>query len=245
MIPEIDFLPASYREVRRRHRNRIWRRSIVLIFLVLVTLGTVRQREIQNDLQTQKNDLEERARLMNAQLEDPDQLNQKIKISEIRANLLAAIQLDESPAQLLSIISNTLPEFVSLNQFQFSFEKVFVKKQLPSHKIADKNPIEIIPVLVDLQNLQEQHSRENLVINIQGMSPDHLSISSYMSNLDQLGLFREIDLVQSNEMIFEGQPMRVFRLRIVVNVPGTYVPQVDHQSTAGLDISITGGFNNE
>lgn len=245
MIPEIDFLPASYREVRRRHRNRIWRRSIVLIFLVLVTLGTVRQREIQNGLQTQKNDLEERARLMNAQLENPDQLNQKIKISEIRANLLAAIQLDESPAQLLSIISNTLPEFVSLNEFQFSFEKVFVKKKLPSLKIEDKNPTEIIPALVDLQNLQEQHSRENLVINIQGMSHDHLSISSYMSSLDQLGLFREIDLVQSNEMIFEGQPMRVFRLRIVVNAPGMYVPQVDHQSTARLDISITGGFNNE
>ncbi|QDU00314.1 PilN domain-containing protein [Gimesia aquarii] len=245
MIPEIDFLPASYREVRRRHRNRIWRRTIVLIFLVLVTLGTVRQREIQHNLLTQKKDLEERARLMNAQLEDPDQLNQKIKVTEIRANLLAALQLDESPAQLLSIISSTLPEFVSLDEFHFSFEKVFVKKKSKPDKVPDKDVTEMIPALVDLQNLKEQHARENLVINVQGMSPDHLSISHYMSNLDQLGLFREIDLVQSNEMVFEGQPMRVFRLRIVVNAPGMYVPQVNHRSTAGLDLSITGGFKNE
>jgi hypothetical protein len=117
MIPEIDFLPASYREVRRRHQNRIWRRTIVVIFLTLVTIGTVRQRDIQNGLQTQKETLQERAQLMNERLENPAELNQKIQQAEIRANLLAAILLDESPAQLLSIITGALPEFVSLDEF--------------------------------------------------------------------------------------------------------------------------------
>jgi len=139
MIPEIDFLPASYREVRRRHRNRIWRRAIVVVFLTLVTLGTVRQREIQHRLQTQKNTLEARALSMNEQLENPDQLTQKIKLTEIRANLLTAIELDESPAQLLSIISDALPEYVSLNEFQFSFEKVFVKEKPSGKKIRLRN----------------------------------------------------------------------------------------------------------
>ncbi len=245
MIPEINFLPASYREVRRRHRNRIWRRTIVVIFLTLVTLGTVRQREIQHHLQTQKKNLEERFQLMNAQLEKPDQLSKKIKHSETQANLLATIQLDESPAQLLTMISHSLPEFVSLNEFQFSFEKVIVKKQLAGKKIPPKQPADLIPELVDLKHLQAQHAQEHLVLNLQGMSPDHLSISNYMSNLDQVGIFKEIDLVQSNETIFEGQPMRSFRLRMVVNAPGMYVPKIDHQCTAKLDTSIFGGFSNE
>lgn len=245
MIPEIDFLPASYREVRRRHRNRIWRRTIVVIFLTLVTLGTVRQREIQNHLQTQKKSLEERFQLMNAQLETPDQLSKKIKHAETQANLLATIQLDESPAQLLTIVSHSLPEFVSLNEFRFSFERVFVKKQSPGKKMPAKQPIDILPELVDLQYLQVQHAQENLVLNLQGISPDHLSISNFMSNLDQVGIFSEIDLVQSNETIFEGQAMRLFRLRIVVNAPGMYVPKIDHQCTANIDTSIFGGFGNE
>ena len=94
-----------------------------MIFLTLVTLGTVRQREIQHALQTKKKTLEDRVLLMNQQLDDPAQLAQKIKQAEIQADLLAGLQLDESPAQLLSIISSALPEYVSLNEFQFQFEK--------------------------------------------------------------------------------------------------------------------------
>ncbi len=245
MIPEIDFLPASYREVRRRHRNRIWRRSIVVIFLTLVTLGTVRQREIQHELQTQKKKLEERVLLMNGQLESPEQLNQKIQQADVRASLLAAILLDESPAQLLSIVSNALPEFVSLSEFRFSFEKIPVKEKSQEKKTRPGKQEEVLPESVDLKNLQERYQRENLVLSLQGISPDHLSISNYMSRLDQVGLFKEIELVQSNESMFEGQLMRVFRLRMVVKAPGTYAPEVDLQSTASLTHAISGGSSNE
>ncbi|WP_417379878.1 PilN domain-containing protein [Gimesia sp.] len=242
MIPEIDFLPASYREVRRRHRNRIWRRTIVLIFLTLVTLSTVRQREIQHQLQTKKEALEKRAQLMNDQLEDPTQLTLQIQQTDIRADLLAGLQLDESPAQILNMISHALPEYVSLNEFQFTFEKVSVKKEdTHTKKSPSKTPENELPDLVDLKHLQHLHARENLVVTLEGISPDHLSISHYMSNLDQMGVFREIDLIQSNETRFEGQPVRVFRLRMVVNSPGTYVPKIDTHYTAGLDLWITAG----
>ncbi|QDT45969.1 Fimbrial assembly protein (PilN) [Gimesia alba] len=245
MIPEIDFLPASYREVRRRHRNRIWRRTIVVIFLTLVTLGTVRQREIQHELETKKKTLEDRVQLMNQQLEDPTHVTQKIKQAEIRANLLAGLQLDESPAQLLSIVSSALPEYVSLNEFQFQFEKVFDREKSIEKKIPATTKDKILPELVDLENLHALHAQEDLVIKLQGISPDHLSISNYMSNLDQMGMFKEIDLIQSNETIFEGQPMRAFRLRMVVNPPGTYLPREHQQNSAGLVHSFTGGFGYE
>lgn len=244
MIPEIDFLPASYREVRRRHRNRIWRRTIVVIFLTLVTLGTVRQREIQHALRTQKSKLQERAQLMNDQLESPDQLKQKIRHAEIRANLLAAILLDESPAQLLSILSHALPDFVSLSEFRYAFENVTDKENSLGIDTPPENE-EPIPELADLKILQQRYKRENLVINIEGISPDHLAISNYMSNLDQVGLFKEIELVQSNETTFEDQLMRVFRLRMVVKAPGTYHPAIDHSSTASLTLPFAGGLNNE
>ena len=241
MIPEIDFLPASYREVRRRHRNRIWRRTIVMIFLTLVTLSTVRQREIQHQLQTKKEALEKRAQLMNEKLEDPTQLMLQIQQAEIRADLLAGLLLDESPAQVLNMISHALPEYVSLNEFQFTFEKAIVKEEARPKKSPSQKEETELPELVDLKQLQTLHTRQNLVISLQGISPDHLSISRYMSNLDQIGVFREIDMVQSNETLFEGQPLRVFRLRIVVNAPGMYVPQIDSHYTAGLDHWITAG----
>jgi len=145
----------------------------------------------------------------------------------------------------VSIISDALPEYVSLNEFQFSFEKVFVKEKPSGKKNQAKKPIETIPELVDLENLLKRHSEENLVITLQGISPDHLSISNYMSNLDQKGIFKEIDLVQSTESIFEGQSMRVFQLRMVVNAPGTYVPKTNHPPTAGFVKSIAGGFDHE
>ncbi|WP_417376080.1 PilN domain-containing protein [Gimesia maris] len=241
MIPEIDFLPASYREVRRRQRNRIWRRTIVLIFLTLVTLSTVRQREIQHQLQTKKEALEKRAQLMNEQLEDPTQLTLQIQQTDIRADLLAGLQLDESPAQLLNMISHALPQYVSLNEFQFTFEKISVKEDTQVKKSPPKKPENEQPELVDLKYLQGLRARENLVVSLQGISPDHLSISRFMSNLDQIGVFREIDLIQSNETMFEGQTLRVFRLRMVVNSPGMYLPKIDTHLTAGLDRWITAG----
>jgi hypothetical protein len=102
-----------------------------------------------------------------------------------------------------------------------------------------------LPELADLKILQERYERENLVINLQGISPDHLTISNYMSRLNQVGLFKEIELIQSNESFFESQPMRVFRLKIVVKAPGKYVPTIDHRSTDSLALPIAGGFNNE
>lgn len=245
MIPEIDFLPSSYREVRRRHQNRIWRRTIVVVFLTLVTLGTVRQREIHNDLLAKKKTLEDRVELMNQQLEDPDQLKANIKQAEIRADLLAGIELDESPAQVLRIISSALPQYVSLNEFQFLFEKQLKQPQAPGKKETPKQPEQTLPELVDLENLKARHTQENLVVNLQGISPDHLSISHYMSNLDQMGMFKEIDLIQSNETIYQDQPMRSFRLRIVVNAPGTYVPRIPQHNTAALDRAIRGGQTHE
>ena len=245
MIPEIDFLPSSYREVRRRHQNRIWRRTIVVVFLTLVTLGTVRQREIHNDLLAKKKTLEDRVELMNQQLEDPDQLSANIKQAEIRADLLAGLELDESPAQVLRIISSALPQYVSLNEFQFLFEKQLKQPQAPGKKEAPKEPEQTLPELVDLENLKAKHTQENLVVNLQGISPDHLSISHYMSNLDQMGMFKEIDLIQSNETIYQDQPMRSFRLRIVVNAPGTYVPRIPQHNTAALDRAVQGGQTHE
>ncbi|QDT30760.1 hypothetical protein Enr10x_61280 [Gimesia panareensis] len=244
MIPEIDFLPASYREVRRRHRNRIWRRTIVVIFLTLVTLSTVRQREIQHELQTKKETLEKRIQQMHEQLEDPVQLTKQIELSDVRANLLAGLILDESPAQLLSIISYALPEYVSLNEFQFQFEKVASQEKKSHHK-QKKAPEEVVPEKVDLADLKRHRTGEQLVLLLQGIAPDHLSISGYMSNLDRIGVFKEIDLIQSNETMFEEEPMRLFRLRIVVKAPGTFTPPLDHRLTAGLDQGLTGGLNHE
>lgn len=244
MIPEIDFLPASYREVRRRHRNRIWRRSIVVIFLTLVTLSTVRQREIQHELQTKKETLEQRIAQMHEQLENPAQLTQQIELSDIRANLLAGLLLDESPAQLLTIISHTLPDYVSLNEFQFQFEKV-ARQDKSAPALKKKTPEEQIPEKVDLEDLKRHRTGEELVLLLQGMAPDHLSISDYMSNLDQIGVFKEIDLIQSHETMFEGQPMRVFRLRVVVKAPGTCTPPLDQRLTAGLDAHPRGDFGHE
>lgn len=244
MIPEIDFLPASYREVRRRHRNRIWRRTIVVIFLTLVTLSTVRQREIQQELQTKKEMLEKRIQQMHEQLEDPAQLTKQIELSDVRANLLAGLILDESPAQLLNIISYALPEYVSLNEFQFQFEKVASQEKKSPHK-QKKTPEEVVPEKADLEDLKQHRTGEQLVLLLQGIAPDHLSISGYMSNLDRIGVFKEIDLIQSNETIFEEQPMRLFRLRIVVKAPGTFTPSLDHRLTAGLDQALTGGMDHE
>lgn len=244
MIPEIDFLPASYREVKRRHRNRIWRRTIVVVFLTLVTLSTVRQREIQHELQTKKETLEKRIQQMHEQLEDPVQLTRQIELSDIRADLLAGLLLDESPAQLLTITSHALPEYVSLDEFQFQFEKVAHQEKSPGSK-KKKTPENQIPEKVDLENLKQHRTGEQLVLLLQGMAPDHLSISGYMSNLDQIGVFKEIDLIQSNETLFEGEPMRVFRLRIVVKAPGTYTPMINHLLTAGLEQRLTGGMHHE
>ncbi len=52
--------------------------------------------------------------------------------------------------------------------------------------------------------------------------------------LSAAGWFRDIII----ESTFEGQPMRVFQLRMVVKAPGMYIPAVDLSSTASLDIPI-------
>ena len=46
----IDFLPPSYHAKQLRVKRSIWRKSVLAVVLALITLGTLRQRDEQQEL---------------------------------------------------------------------------------------------------------------------------------------------------------------------------------------------------
>lgn len=61
MVPQIDFLPATYHVHHQREHKTLWRRMFVFFFLVIAVLGTWQQRQIRQKLEARQAELQSKA----------------------------------------------------------------------------------------------------------------------------------------------------------------------------------------
>lgn len=221
MVPNVDFLPASYRRQREKKLRRMWHRAVLAVFGLLILAGTLQQRRTISNREEALAALAARTASLKNALPDKTALNEQQAASDRRAMLLALLQLEEKPTSLLSAISTSLPEFVSLSSLRLSREKN-LKQALPVSPKNAKKATEVqqpSPVEADLRQLKEQRKQTRLVIQLEGQAPDDQSIAGYLKALQQTGLFRSARLLFTDGDRMAGVPIRRFSLMLEARVP--------------------------
>jgi hypothetical protein len=220
MVPQIDFLPASYHQQRQHEHKAVWRRMLLLFFLAIAVLGVVQQRWLRQKLESRRDELQVKAEGLRSALPDQTQVNRRLKELETRTLLLTSLQLRVPMTQTLAAITGSLPELVSLNDCQAEFgaiESTTSRPSTPEPPAANKEKPS--PFEEDLASLQKANSRAGVLVTLSGVAPDDLAISKYLITLRESELFERITLVYSGPHTVREESWRSFQIRLQVKNP--------------------------
>jgi|SRR6185369_2326002 len=224
MFSTIDFLPASYRELRLRQKQRVWRRSALGALMLLIVAGALGQRQTRANLDHTREKLRTHADRMTAQVGDCDKLRQDISRLDEEANLLALLRLRVPSTRILAAVTNSLPQYVTLTEFHLQFEALPpppVKTQPPAPPPANPpaTPEKKSPEQLDLEALRKTADELGLYVLLQGVAPDDIVIAGFLATLQQTGVFVEVSLQNIDQELVNRTEMRRFKARLRVKQP--------------------------
>jgi hypothetical protein len=221
MLPEIDFLPKSYRQVQATRRRTAWRSTVAITFLSLALLGTFAQYRIRKSLEASRDQLKSHAEQMTAKLERDDVLYKRIRDLDAEANLLTRLRVRVAASKILADVTGTLPQFVSLTEFRFNVETT--GPRTPEKPARSKGTQPAAPVLtshaLDLSRLDELDSRSVHAVSLRGVAPDDASVSDYLAALRETGSFEDVHLLFTERQVIHDQELRSFGVRLKVRKP--------------------------
>jgi Tfp pilus assembly protein PilN len=221
MLPEIDFLPASYRQNQLKHRRQTWRGVVAVAFVALAGLGTFAQYRIHGRLEASRESMQSHAEQMTSQLDNADELYRRIRDLDAKANLVTRLRVRVPPTRILADVTSVLPEFVSLTEFRMNIETSSAKaEEKPKRGPAAQNAAtDISPQAADLARLDEIDRRSTHVVSLRGLAPDDVAVSKYLAALERTGNYDQVQLLFTDHYTIRGQELRSFGIRLEVRKP--------------------------
>ena len=228
MVPQIDFLPASYHVQRQREHQTLWRRMMVFFFLALAVLGTWQQRQICRKLETRRDELQTKAEGLLEPVRAQSKLDQQLKEVETRVQLLATLELRVPMTRVLSAVTGSLPDMVSLNECQADVglseiigtpSTAMTMPPVAANKDKQKTP----PFEMDLNELRSANGRSAAMLTISGIAPDDLTISQYLVALRETKLFERVTLAFTGQHRVRDELWRNFQVKLQVKNPDIWL----------------------
>ena len=224
MVPQIDFLPATYHVQRQREHKTLWRRLMACVFLVLAVLGTWQQRDLRRKLEARREELQSKAEGLLGPVKAQSKLEQQLSELETQALLLTTLELRVPMTRVLIAMTGSLPELVSLSDCQAetglketSGAKPAATPPVPPPAVnKDKPPT---PFELDLTELRKGTDLSATLLTLSGIAPDDLAISQYLMALRETGLFERVTLSFTGPHIVREESWRKFEVRLQVKSP--------------------------
>lgn len=224
MIPSINFLPATYHVQRQREQKTLWRRMMVFFFLALAVLGTVQQRQLRRKLETRRDELQSKAQGLTQLLPVKSKQEQVLKDLETKSQLLTTLELRVPMTRVLSAVTSSLPELVSLNECQAEMGLIENSAAAtPIVNLASANKEKPPPFEADLAELRSVTSRSAKLLTLSGIAPDDLAISKYLIALRETNLFEHVSLSFTGQHQVREESWRNFQIRLQVKHPETWI----------------------
>lgn len=221
MSQDINFLPLKYRQVRQSRRKKVWRRSVLIAFLALISAGVVGQRQMRSRLVLARDNLRSNADRMASQLEDPQRLRDEVARLDGHANVLAFLRVRVPPTRILSAVTNALPRFVTLTDLSIKSEPL-PAPAAGRQVVPPANPAQLAtvsPAEKDLAALKKERDENSLFVTISGIAPHDIAIAGYLAALQRTGVFAEVVLLYTDQQLIEECHLRRFGARLKVNKP--------------------------
>ena len=223
-LPDIDFLPADYREQHRQRRSQMWR--LVIVLSVMCTIATaafwqqrVRAR-LEGDLKVANWMFEQTA----AHSSKLAELEARVANARQQAAILTFLRQPWPRTQILAAIVEPLPESIRLTEITIARSAIKTVRVGSSNLSkrstgAKKNEQSRSPREETLRQLREGLHASVTEIDLHGISYDNPALHRYLAELVRHRLLVHSELLDLEHVEEGGEVRYHFTARITVAPP--------------------------
>ena len=238
MIPDLDFLPASYHEKRHQRQKKSWRVGILVAFCILVVLGSVQIQSKKTSLRNERDRLKLQTQQLEKQLAFGKPVQLRIQQLDQQLDLLALMKARVPTTRLLRTVTDSLPQYVSLTSIRLNVGKVIVPTStisVPRRKSSRKKKSEAKELSAtekDLKAIRESQLRQATFVMVEGIAPDDVAISTILRGLRQSEHFTDVSLIYTDSYLKGETTLRTFSMKLRVRRMGEPASQTSSMQTA-------------
>ncbi len=197
MLPEIDFLPASYREVGVHRKNMTLRVAVVALFVALLGVAAVYQQVLRRQTEQQLADMLPQYAAAQAQTARLAELQTKLAAAEKRAELCAYLRHPWPRSRILAALAAPLPKSIELEELKIVREQITTTgddERVRGGRGSEAAKPKQDPAQRDLDALRDEWDKCLVVVIVGGVTSDTAALHSYLDTLGRAALFTKIDL---------------------------------------------------
>jgi hypothetical protein len=233
----IDFLPDKYHEAKEQRRTCYWRVIVLLSFSGLLAVAWAGEYGIQLSYEHQLAEVRDLYRTALVQSQQLTKLEQDLKPWEAKAELWTYLRHPWPRSQILHQILETLPSEITLSRVYS--ERESIAPEAGQSIAPQRTPDEIkaeeakkMPAERDLGRLRTEMDSTQLIITLEGLTEDNISLHAYLGRLASQGLFARCELssLESGDKKHPG--ISKFSARLIVK-PGYGQPGSESLLAAG------------
>lgn len=226
----LNFLPEDYLERKAQQRTNL----VCLLLFVMVAVGVaatyLATMQNKRHLDKQANEVAGKLDSMRDILKQVEELELRRKQMETKSSICGQLIEPVPRSLLLAMITNHLPEGVSLLEYKLT-NKVLADKNAPADKNLNKKAA---AVAAGKKGKKADEAAELTVpkmqttIKIVGLAQNDSQVAAFIANLNKSKLLSQVNLGQSKECTINTELLRQFELEVNLT-PGSRATPEDVQ----------------
>ncbi len=203
--PDIDFLPASYRDKKVKRQTNAWRGIVVTLVVGAIAAAGAAQLAFRCQAERELSELKERYIAAQAQTQKLAETQRRLKKADDNANLYAYLQHPWPKTQVLGAVVEKLPSGVTLRELRIVQEEPHVGNNHPASQNTLKAAKKLTaaeeaaqlaglsPAARDLRRLRETCDHRDTIVLLTGTADDAEAIQQYLQQLSHEQLFVKVE----------------------------------------------------
>lgn len=201
-MSKVDFLPDDYLEKKSQKRTNVICLTLFIVIMTAVGAGFIITEKQQRAVDQEARQVNQQLAAIGESINTLEKLeDDKQKMLE-RAAIIASLMESVPRSLLLAMVTNYLPDGVSLVEFELETKESIIKQasSKKTEKTSDqKKPLRTI-------------SKTDTKIELVGLAMTNRQVANYISNLAESRLLGEVNLLYSKEEKAENGIMYKFKL---------------------------------
>lgn len=211
---QINFLPEDYLQRRRQKRTNVVCLSLFAVVMAGLIAAFVLDERRQAAAAGERQAINCQMELVARQLVQIDQMQQRKERMIRKADVTASL-LERRPRHyLVALLTNSLPAGASLLSVELTTRELRPKQSKPRDTVRSARTSRATAGPAQAAQDQPAGPTEVETIRLTGLAPDDKVVSRFIGVLDGSPLFRQVDLVFSEEHSYNKQAVRRFMLQI-------------------------------
>ncbi|MBN1846392.1 MAG: PilN domain-containing protein [Sedimentisphaerales bacterium] len=219
-MKKVDFLPEDYIEKKAQQRANIICLALFLVVLAGVGCGFAITEQRQGRIDARVRDVTEKMQKASEALKQLEVLEGKRMEMIQKATISASLMEPVPRSLLLATATNDLPAGVSLTEFKLVSKEIKAQPTYTKGKSARSRNKKAAPAAAagpsDAKQAVEPLQWDT-TIEITGLAPTDMQVAEFIANLDRSPLFRQVNLLYSEEHEVEEEMVRQFKLDLLLD----------------------------